>query len=245
VADVEPTDDPARPVAADELTGLALVKALADNGVVIDLYESFAPEMTTALCAIGGRTCGVIATDASAEDGKLTAKGARKAARMVSFCDAFSIPVVTLVDSVGVDNSSPREPAPVFGKLAKAYATATTAKISVVVGNAYGAAFTLLGSRALGADLALALPETVISVLPPEVAVAFLMNDQITQDKPREAVEAEWMETVASPVAAAESGDIDDIIPAYELRARLSSALYMLAEKADTTPDRKHGVPTL
>ena len=87
------------------------------------------------------------------ENGKLTPKGARKAARMVSFCDAFSIPVVTLVDSVGVDNGSPREPAPVFGKLAKAYATATTAKISVVVGNAYGAAFTLLGSRALGADL--------------------------------------------------------------------------------------------
>jgi acetyl-CoA carboxylase carboxyltransferase component len=75
--------------------------------------------------------------------------------------------------------------------------------------------------------------------------VAFLLNDTITQDKPREAVEAEWMETVASPVAAAESGDIDDIVPAAELRARLSSALYMLAEKADTTPDRKHGVPTL
>ncbi|MBR6782839.1 MAG: hypothetical protein IKM33_06575 [Clostridia bacterium] len=245
VADVEPTDDPARPVSADELTGLALVKALADNGKVIDLYEAFAPEMTTALCAIGGRTCGVIATDASVEDGKLTPKGARKAARMVSFCDAFSIPVVTLVDSAGVDNSAPREPSSVFGKLAKAYATATTAKISAIVGNAYGAAFTLLGSRALGADLALALPESVISVLPPEVAVAFLMNDQITLDNPREVVEAQWMETVASPVAAAESGDIDDIVPATELRARLSSALYMLAEKADTTPDRKHGVPTL
>lgn len=245
VADVDPTDDPARAVPADELTGLALVKALADNGRVIDLYESFAPEMTTALCAIGGRTCGVIATDASANDGRLTPKGARKAARLVSFCDAFSIPVVTLVDSAGVDNSAPREPAPAFGKLAKAYITATTAKVTVVVGNAYGAAFTLLGSRALGADLALALPETVISVLPPEVAVAFVMNDAITAEKPREAVEAEWMETVASPVAAAESGDIDDIIPAVELRARLSSALYMLAEKADTAPDRKHGVPTL
>ena len=245
VADVEPTDDPARSVPADELTGLALVKALADHGKVIDLYEAFAPEMTTALCAIGGRTCGVIATDASVEDGKLTPKGARKAARMVSFCDAFSIPVVTLVDSAGVDNSAPREPAHVFGKLAKAYATATTAKISAIVGSAYGAAFTLLGSHALGADLALALPESVISVLPPEVAVAFLMNDQITLDNPREAVEAQWMETVASPVAAAETGDIDDIIPASELRARLSSALYMLAEKADSTPDRKHGVPTL
>lgn len=245
VSDVEPTDDPARPVPADELTGLALVKALADGGKIIDLYEAFSPEMTTALCAIGGRTCGVIATDASVNGGRLTPKGARKAARMVSFCDAFSIPVVTLVDAEGVDNSAPREPAPVFGKLAKAYATATTAKVTVVVGNAYGAAFTLLGSRALGADLALALPETVISVLAPEVAVAFLLNDTITQDKPREAVEAEWMETVASPVAAAESGDIDDIVPAAELRARLSSALYMLAEKADITPDRKHGVPTL
>ena len=245
VADVEPTDDPARPVPADELTGLALVKALADHGRVMNLYEGFAPEMTAALCTIGGRTCGVIATDASVEDGKLTPKGARKAARLVSFCDAFSIPVVTLVDSAGVDLSAPREPAPVFGKLAKAYITATTAKITVVVGNAYGASFTLLGSRALGADLALALPETVISVLPPEVAVAFVMNDQITADKPREAVEAEWMGKIASPVKAAESGDIDDIIPAAELRARLSSALYMLAEKADTTPDRKHGVPTL
>ena len=245
VSDVEPTDDPARAVAGDELTGLALVKALADNGRVIDLYEAFAPEMTTALCSIGGRTCGVIATDASVADGKLTPKGARKAARLVSFCDAFSIPVITLVDSAGVDLSAPREPAPVFGKLAKAYVTATTAKISVVVGNAYGASFTLLGSRALGADLALALPDAVISVLPPKMAVAFLMNDQITVDKPREAVEAEWMGKIASPVQAAESGDIDDIVPAVELRARLSSALYMLAEKADTTPDRKHGVPTL
>ena len=240
VSDVEPTDDPARPVPADELTGLALVKALADNGQVIDLYEAFAPEMTTALCAIGGRTCGVIATDASVEDGKLTPKGARKAARMVSFCDAFSIPVVTLVDSVGVDNSAPREPAPVFGKLAKAYATATTAKISAVVGNAYGAAFTLLGSRALGADLTRALPETVISVLAPEVAVAFLMNDQITQDKPRADVEKEWCDKYASAVCAAEKGDIDDIVDEATLRARICSALYMLSSKADGCPDRKY-----
>ena len=245
VADVEPTDDPNRAVAADELTGLALVEALADAGSVVNLYDAFAPELITALATVGGRVCGIVANDANINEGRLTAKSARKAARLVSFCDSFSIPVVTLVDSAGVDHTAPREPAPVYGKLAKAYATATTAKVSVVVGKAYGAAFTLLGSHALGADLALALPETVISVLAPEKAVAFLLNDTITQDKPREAVEAEWMETVASPVAAAESGDIDDIVPAAELRARLSSALYMLAEKADTTPDRKHGVPTL
>jgi acetyl-CoA carboxylase carboxyltransferase component len=102
-----------------------------------------------------------------------------------------------------------------------------------------------MGSRALGADLALALESAVISTLSPETAVAFAMNDQITADKSRAEVEAEWRETYASPLAAAESGDIDDVIPEEELRARIISALYMLAEKADGTPDRKHGVPTL
>lgn len=250
VADVEPFDSVTRPVVADGLTGIALIKAIADRGRagrrnVISLYDGFASELCTALCTIGGRVCGVIATDASEHDGKLTPKGARKAARFVSFCDSFSLPIVTLVDSLGVDVSAPREPAPAFGKLAKAYITATTAKITVTVGNAVGAAFTLLGSRAMGADLTLALPEAMISPLPPSVAVAFLWNDKITASTPREAVEAEWMATEASPVRAAESGEIDDIVAPAELRARLASALYMLAEKADSTPDRKHGVPTL
>ncbi len=244
-ADTEPTDDPARAVAADQLTGLALCRALADGGRVISLYDGFAPELVTALLSIGGRTCGVIANDAELGDGKLTPKGARKAARLISFCDSFSIPVVTLVDSMGVDTAAPREPSPAFGKLAKAYITATTAKISVVVGNAIGAAYTLLGSRALGVDLALALPEAVISPLNPATAVAFLWNDRITAEHPRAAVEADWCATEGSPMRAAEVGDIDDIVNPAELRARLSSALYMLAEKADTTPDRKHGVPTL
>ncbi len=244
-ADTETDDSPARPVSAGDLTGMALVKGIADRSRAISLYDDFAPELVTAIAMIGGRTCGVIATDASIHDGKLTPKGARKASRLVSFCDSFSIPVLTLVDSMGVDTSSPRESAPAFGKLAKAYITATTAKITVVVGNAIGAAFTLLGSRSLGADLTLSLPETVISPLSPEAAVAFLWNDRITADTPRAAVEAEWNETMASPVRAAESGDIDDVIPTVELRARVCAALYMLAEKADTTPDRKHGVPTL
>ncbi len=250
VSDGEPIDSVTRPVSADELTGIALIKALADRGRagrrnVISLYDGFASEIVTALCAIGGRVCGVVATDSSENDGKLTPKGARKAARFVSFCDSFSLPVVTLVDSMGVDMSAPREPAPAFGKLAKAYITATTAKVTVVTGNAVGAAFTLLGSRAMGADLTLALPEAMISPLPPSVAVAFLWNDQITADKPRAVVEHDWMLTEASACRAAESGEIDDIIPPNQLRARVASALYMLAEKTDTTPDRKHGVPTL
>ena len=229
---VEPTDDIGRPVALDN--GVA---SIADNAALTTLYADMGKEITVALCRMGGETVGLVALN-----GKLTADGARKAARLVSFCDSFSIPVVTLVDSEGVEYA---DAANAFAKLAKAYVTATTAKVTAVTGKAYGAAFTLMGSHALGADLALALEGSVISVLAPETAVAFAMNDKITDSKNRADVEAEWKETYASPVAAAESGDIDDVIPEAELRARIISALYMLAEKADGTPDRKHGVPTL
>ena len=157
-------------------------------------------------------------------------------------CDSFSIPVVTLVDSTGVAVANDPEQAIAFAKLASAYTTANCATISVVTGKAYGAAFTLLGSRALGADLALALDDSVISVMPPERAVAFAWNDKVTHTESRAEVEAKWLETYATPTVAAECGDIDDIVPAAELRARLCAALYMLSEKADYYPDRKHGV---
>ncbi len=238
VAAVDPTDDASRsPVGGN---GDILPAYIADNMTVMHLYDGFGKEISTCLTRVGGITVGVISLN-----GKLTAKGARKAARLVSFCDSFSIPVVTLVDSEGVDAAADAELAPALGKLAKAYITATTAKVTAVIGKAYGAAFTLMGSRALGADLALATPNAVISVMDPEAAVAFVWNDQITTDKSRAEVEAEWKETYASATIAAESGDIDDIVPAEELRARIISALYMLAEKADGMPDRKHGVPTL
>ncbi len=242
VADVEPTDAPDRPVAIEGLSGLALINAIADNARAVTLYEGYADEVVTALALLGGRLCGVIATDAAVNDGQITAAAARKAARLVSFCDSFSIPVVTLVDSTGVACTNDPEQATAFAKLANAYATASCAKISVVTGKAYGAAFTLLGSRALGADLALALPTAVISVMSPERAVAFAWNDKITHTESRAGVEAKWLETYATPTAAAENGDIDDIIPAEELRARLCAALYMLSEKAEAYPDRKHGV---
>ena len=238
VAAVDPTDDVNRPVAPAD--GELLAAYLADGMTVMNLYDGYGKEVTTALARMGGITVGLIALN-----GKLTAKGARKAAHLVSFCDSFSIPVVTLVDSEGVDAAADADLAPALGKLAKAYVTATAAKVTAVVGKAYGAAFTLMGSRALGADLALATPESVISVMDPEAAVAFVWNDKITSDKSRAEVEAEWKEVYASATIAAESGDIDDIVPAEELRARIISALYMLAEKADGMPDRKHGVPTL
>ena len=245
IADVEPTDDINRAVAIDGLTGLSLVEALADNGIAVALWSGYAGEVQTALARIGGSTVALMAGDNRINDGKLTAKGAAKAAHLIALSDAFSIPVFTLVDAAGTDPVADAAQSGAFAGLAAAYLSATCPKITAVVGKAYGAAFTLLGSRSVGADLALALPDAVISVMDPTAAVAFVWNDRITQEKSRAEVEAEWIRTNATPERAAADGEIDDVVPAAELRQRLCAAVYMLAEAADATPARKHGVPTL
>ena len=240
-ADTDPADAPDRPVSPAGRTGAALVTELADAGSFTELYAACGQELTVGLCRMGGMTVGVVAGNGAADEGRLTAAGAAKAARLVNFCDAFSLPVLTLVDNAGLAMRADPALAGALGKLASAYAGATCPKVTAVTGKAYGAAFTLLGSRALGADLTLALPDAVVSVMDPAAAVAFLRNGDVTAKTPRTSVEAAWTaENLAD--AAAAGGDIDDVIPAEELRARLCAAFYMLSDKASGTPDRKHGV---
>ena len=239
----EMTDDINRKVSVGGMSGKALVEAIADMGEVAVIGDAYACEMLTGLCRVGGVTCGVIANDSAQQGGVITAEGARKAAKLISFCDAFSIPVLTFVDSVGVEVSKRAENAPLaaeLGKLAMAYATASTAKITAVCGKAYGAAFTLMGSKALGADMVYALPKSEISVMSPASAVAFLWNSRITEETTRADLEAEWKATQAAPEAAAADGSIDDVIDAGELRQRICAAVYMLMMKAEGAPVRKH-----
>ena len=229
-------DDAARAVSVAGLTGKALVEALADNGVFTEIYAKESG-IVTGFAFLGGTLCGVIASNTACDAGKIGFLGAKKAADMISFCDRFGIAVLTLVDSEGLCNCAcPKCTA----RLAMAYANATCAKVTAVVGKAYGAGFTLLGSKSLGADIELALDSAVISVMSPESAVAFLMNDQITAEKSRADVEKEWCDKYASAVCAAEKGDIDDIVEEATLRARICSALYMLSSKADGCPERKY-----
>ena len=178
----------------------------------------------------------------------LTAAGANKAAKFVSFCDSFSIPVVTLVDCEGLVVCPAAEKAPfsaALARLAMAYASSTNAKVSVVTGKAYGQAFTLLGSKALGADMAFATENAVISVMPTEAAVDFIYGEQILASADpvaeKKAVTEEWNAKIASPVAAARSGDIDDIIETKDVRYRVASALEMLSSKATGELYKKHG----
>ena len=243
VAAEEPQDDVNRLVSVDGLSGRDLAGVIADAGLFTEIGAAYAPEMVTGLARIGGVCCGIVASNSAENGGVITSNGAKKAARLISFCDSFGIPVVTLIDSEGVASDVAEEGAPLaaqLGKLAMAYSSADTAKITAVVGKAYGAAFTLMGSRALGADVVYALPQAEISVMAPASAVAFLWNDRITRTTSREDLVEEWKKTCASAEAAAADGCIDDVIPAAELRARLCSAVYMLMMKRSDYSARKH-----
>ena len=237
------TDDINRTVAVEGLAGKDLINALCDANTFVALGEAYATEMITGLAVFGGVTCGVVANDASVNGGVITCEGAKKAAKLVGFCDSYSIPVITLVDSIGVATGAEAEGAPLaaqLGKLAMAYATANTAKIGVVCGKAYGAAFTLMGSKALGADMVYALPTSEISVMAPASAVAFLWNDKITEEVTRADLVEKWTKECASPEAAAADGSIDDVVATAELRQRICAAVYMLMMKNAGTPARKH-----
>ena len=234
-------DDMNRAVAFDANSYKAeeLVKTLADNGEFARLYASYTNNAALGFVSFGGVTVGVVAME---KDSVLDIKTARAAAKLISFCDSFSIPVLTLVDSVGLDVDLEAEKAAYASELARlafAYSSSNNAKLTVVVGKAYGAAFTLLGSKAIGAEMAYALPDAAISVLSPEASVAFVWNDKVGE-KSREELESEWKETCASASEACYKGELDDIVEPAELRARICAAFAMLASKAEGNPSRRH-----
>ena len=227
---------------ADKYTAEELVAAVADAGSFIRLYANYTQNAYLGFASFGGVVSGVVASEPK-NGGVLDIKSARAIAKLVSFCDAFGLPVVTLVNSCGLEVSADVEEnayAAELAKLAYAYTFADNAKVTAIIGKAYGAAFTLLGSKSEGADMVYALPSAAISVLSPEASVAFVWNDKVGQDKSRAELEAEWKEKCASAADAADRGEIDDIVEATELRQRICAALMMLATKADGKPSRRH-----
>lgn len=240
---METSDDLNRAVAVDAENYKAeeLVRTISDNGSFIRLYKDYTENSVLGFASFGGVVSGVVASDTE-KNGVLDIKSARAIAKLVSFCDSFGMPVVTLVDSCGLDVSGIAEEnayASELAKLAYAYTAADNAKVTVVIGKAYGASFTLLGSKSVGADLVYALPTAAISVLSPEASVAFVWNDKVGE-KSREELEAEWKEKCASAVDACDRGEVDDIIDPAELRQRICAALMMLATKAEGKPARRH-----
>ena len=216
---------------------LSAISVIADNGMFIELGGGHGKSIATALSTVGGVKCGFVGGSYSQNEGRIDAAAARKVARFVNFCDSFSIPVVTLVDSMGlaIDKENEHIFAPELAKLAMSYAASTCPKITVIMGHAIGASFVLLGSKSLGADLVYAAEESEIGALNAESGVAFAWDKYITEELTREQLIADWKTTVSSPANAAASGEIDDIISINELRARICSGLLMLCAKGDAS----------
>lgn len=240
---VETSDSMNRTLTFDpsDYTAEALVKELADGGEFARLYAAYTDKLVLGFASLGGVTSGIIACEPGC-GGVLDIKAARVATKLVTFCDSFRIPVITLVDSVGLDASLTAENAAYASELARlamAYTTSENPKITAVIGKAYGAAFTLFGSKSVGADLTYALEGACISVLSPEASVAFVWNDKVGE-KSREELEAEWKEKCSSAADAADAGQIDDVIEAAELRKRICAGLMMLSSKTDGQPTRRH-----
>ncbi len=213
---------------------------ITDNGHLTELKADFAPNALTAIASLGQITVGICGLG-----GALGADEAKKISSFISFCDNFSMPVITIVDSCGVDHES--GDAGLTGELAKlasAYAGASCPKITYVLGAAYGAAFTLVGSKALGADIVYASPKSEVSVLSPEASVQFFYADDIKAAEDGAAKRAEllsdWKENEACPEKAAANGSIDDVIAYAETRARIISAVEMLFAKIAGNPAKKH-----
>lgn len=238
-----PLFDFAEPAEAFDPAGCPklIVKGIADEASTVEIDAEYGKGVYTFLGTMAGVTTAFLTTS---RNNPLDADSCTKAARFVKTCDAFNIPLVTLIDSEGfactADVSLVREAA----KLSSAYAEATTAKISVIIGRAYGAAYVALGSKNANADVTIAWPQAQISALPVETAVEFLWEDryQGTKDAAatRQALREEYIDTVASPFEAAKGGYIESVVAPEETRSTLIGLLDMLAGKRESKLPKKH-----
>ena len=223
-----------------------IIRRVADMNDVLELSEGFAPSMVTAIAKIGGATVGFIANQPARDGGRITVYGAKKASRFASFCDCFSIPVITLVDSLGMKVT----PAP-QGELSRAGAQlmfalteASNVRIALIVGSAIGTAYAAMASRA-AADAVYAWPGAVVSAVTPKIAVQLNCEAELkSADDPqarRAELEEQYMADVADGVNAAVKGYVDDVIEPAQTRQILAAALEMLSGKRENRPAKKHG----
>ena len=222
----------------DAMTASQAAFAVVDEDSLMELQAAYAPEVKTALATVNGTTVGIIALDGKVLNGHACGK----AARFIRFCDAFSMPVLTFVN------------AEKFGclrgaaKLTSAYAEATTAKITVITGDAYGAVYIAAAGTGAAADMTYAWVGASISALAPEAAAVMTWGDDFggklkgsqnpQQDKA--ALIADFKAAELTAMKAAENGYVDDVFEAAQTREKIVAAVEMLCNKRVTTLPKKH-----
>lgn len=224
---------------ADENSdAVAVISAAADAGSVFEIKKEYAQNAVTAFGTVMGSTVGFIAYNGD----NLCPNCAYKAEAFIKLCDAYNIPIVTFVNANGLKKKKENQMLVAATKLTSALASATCPKISVVTGSAVGTAYIALAGRGADADVVYAWDTAVLSPLEVDSAVAFLYNDRLANGESREALAVEYKENLASPFTAAACGAVDDVFVPAETRAKIITALDMLAGKREATLPRKHSV---
>jgi acetyl-CoA carboxylase carboxyltransferase component len=227
-----------------------VIAALCDHSDFFEVQKHWAANLVTGFARIDGATVGIVANQPLVLAGVLDVDSSDKGARFIRFCDAFNIPLVTLVDIPGYLPGVDQEHAGVIrhgAKILYAFSEATVPKITVILRKAYGGGYIAMCSRHLGADFVIAWPTAEIAVMGPEGAANIIFKNEIASSPDPEATRqkkvAEYAEKFANPYVAAAAGHIDAVISPPATRDFLIHALHISAMKAESRPPKKHGVP--
>jgi len=250
-AQVSTSDDPARDTseAGDVLPATAtgsydvraVIRIIADDGDFLEVRERWAANVVTGFASIGGEAVGVVANQPMVLAGTLDIPASQKAARFVAFCDAFNIPLVTLVDTPGFYPGKDLEWRGMIrhgGQLVFAYARATVPRVCVILRKSYGGAYIVMDSKTMGNDVCLAWPTAELAVMGAGQAAAILQRR--ATDAERAAFESDYAERLLNPWIAAERGYVDAVIEPGMTRREVAAALTMLRDKRESLGDRKH-----
>ncbi|RSS35169.1 acyl-CoA carboxylase subunit beta [Streptomyces sp. WAC08241] len=227
-----------------------VIEEIVDDGDHLEVHAAFATNIVCTLARLDGHVVGIVANQPASMAGVLDIRASEKGARFVQFCDAFNIPLITLVDVPGFLPGVDQEHEGIIrrgAKLLYAYCNATVPRVSVVLRKAYGGAYIVMDSRSIGADVALAWPTNEIAVMGAEGAANVVFRREIAAAEDPDAMRRQKIEEYRSelvhPYYAAERGLVDDVIDPRETRLLLSRAVAMLAAKSAALPTRKHGNP--
>ena len=220
-----------------------LILKLSDEGDFFEIQKEFAANIVTGFIRLEGRTIGVVANQPLVLAGVLDIDSSRKAARFVRFCDAFEIPILTLVDVPGFLPGTSQEYGGVIkhgAKLLFAYGEATVPKVTLITRKAYGGAYDVMASKHLRGDFNYAWPTAEIAVMGAKGAVEILYRQELGDKKKIEQRTKEYEKRFANPFVAAESGFIDEVIAPSSTRKRICRAFAALQGKKLTNPWKKH-----
>jgi methylmalonyl-CoA decarboxylase subunit alpha len=238
-------DNPNKPYDVKEV-----ITHIVDNKEFLELQREYSANIVTGFARFNGISVGIVANQPSYLAGVLDINGSRKAARFVRFCDAFNIPIITLVDVPGFLPGTAQEYGGIIlhgAKLLYAYGEATVPKITVILRKAYGGAYDVMSSKHLRGDINYAWPNAEIAVMGPKGAIDVLLtrelsnieDDKVKVEFIHQKVE-EYKTKFANPYVAAKFGYIDDVIEPRNTRFRIIRALQSLATKKDSNPPKKH-----